>query len=154
MITKSRHEIIKRTMDNLNIISRHNNSNGQYDVTQLINSFLMTILQNWDDLKDKWPHLPKGHIKWPGINSGHLQPHQSVGKMRDALAHGNFVYEGPEGADIEYVSMWTCQDKITVDWHMKISVSDMRSMLECFVAIAETCQLEPRVAKVTGQKCR
>ncbi len=55
MMTKARKEIIERTMANLDLVDNLKKNQGPgckaappYEVTQLVNSFLMTLLQNWD----------------------------------------------------------------------------------------------------------
>lgn len=153
MMTKSRKEIIERTMTNLRCVDER--AAAPYEVTQLVNSFLMTLLQNWDDLESGWPHLSSEQVKWPKVQSSerNQQPKQCVGKIRDALAHGCFVFRGPDGGDIESMSMWTCPDRQTVDWDMTISVADMRSMLECFASLAAQQPLKEREKKQKGARC-
>jgi hypothetical protein len=31
-------------------------------VTQLVNSFLMTLLQNWDEIESQWSHLKHSEV--------------------------------------------------------------------------------------------
>jgi len=165
MMTKSRKVIIERTMANLDCINAiktlqatAGKVTAPYDVTQLVNSFLMTLLHNWDELKNGWPQLKQNGVMWPKIQSSKPnQPaQQCVGKIRNALAHGCFVFEGPEDGEIAALHLWICRppDYKEVEWHAEISVSDMRQMLDCFVQLAEANDLPPRAAKRKGQSCQ
>ena len=64
--SQSRNEFLKSTMANLAFIDEAFQSKKRvYDVTQLVNSFLMTLLQTWDELEKGWPQLPQGGVVWP-----------------------------------------------------------------------------------------
>ena len=154
MMPKSRKDIIDRTIENLRCVDER--VVAPHEVTQLVNSFLMTLLQNWDDLEPTWSNLSQKDIQWPkaACSDPTLQPRDFIGKIRDALAHGCFVFEGHDGGEIERLSLWTCPDRTTVDWDLTITVNDMRQMLKCFASIAARQPLATREAKQKGQPCK
>jgi hypothetical protein len=122
-----------------------------HEVTQLVNSFLMTLLQNWDESESRWSHLRSGGVQWPKIQSSepNQQPKRCIGKIHDALAHGCFVFEGDDGDEIKGLSLWTCADRNKgVDWSLTLSVEEMRAMLRCFAVLASEQSLNERRKKV------
>jgi hypothetical protein len=160
MIVQTRREVLERTMANFGFIDAAARgatpaSPRVYEVTQLVNSFLMTLLQHWDDIEADWPHLPQAGVTWPRIESEPtLQARQCVGKIRDSLAHGLFVFEENDDGEIAALHMWTCPDQTTVDWHATISIGDMRAMLQCFVELAKRENLPFGHAKRRGDPCQ
>ncbi len=162
MMTKSRKEIIERTMSNLRCVDDIKRGQGDegkesspHEVTQLVNSFLVTVLQNWDELESGWPHIRQGTVNWPKIQSSEpdQQARHCIGKIRDALAHGCFVFEGDDGDRIKELSRWTCPDRKTVDWNLTLKVEEMRAMLECFAEVALEQPLKQRKALRKGEAC-
>lgn len=123
MMPTSRNGIVERTMTNYEFIKQaeaSSPSDGQvkvYEATQLVNSFLMTLLQNWDELENDWPHLAQADLRWPSIKTSksNQQARQCIGKIRDALAHGLFVFEESQSGEIAAMHLWTCADRKTVD---------------------------------------
>lgn len=159
MMVKSRKDILERTMSNLEFIEKAavspalNESAKVYEITQLVNSFLMTLLQNWDELKADWPYLKQAGLKWPSISTSapSQQARQCIGEIRNALAHGLFEFEEGQSGDITALHLWTCSDHETVKWHAEISVEDMRQMLNCFVQLAKQKDLQLRRPRQKGQ---
>lgn len=151
---ESRRDFVRRTLFNLKFIENQAADDGPFEVTQLINSFLLVVLQNWDDLEDQWPHLKKSQ-EWPQFVSSHehWQPHQQVGKFRDAFAHGCFTADVDNAARIGNLRLWTCVDGKTVDWHAIVSVTQMRKMLTCFVVAAEAHLVRGLRGKRLGDPC-
>lgn len=144
---------LSRTVVNLDFAKDKATKDGPYHVTQLVNSFLMTLLFNWDALEgETWSTL--SHNKcWPHIDSSDssMATKDCVGKIRDALAHGLVCFEGEK--EIEKIHVWT-RPKNTpqVDWHATITVQDMRKMLDCFVEAAKRCPITSRQAKRKGDE--
>lgn len=155
MMTKSRNDVLYRTKSNLTFIQGKETKEGPFAVTQLVNSFLMTLLQNWDEMEIEWPHLRQTGVAWPKVCTSEpsLQARQCIGKIRDALAHGCFAFEGPDDGEIEALHLWTCQDRTTVDWDMTITVEDMEKMLQCFIELANRTALREREPKKLGEPC-
>jgi len=161
MMVKSRNDILERTMANYKFIKQTEASSPPdgpakiYEATQLVNSFLMTLLQNWDELEQNWPHFPQAGLRWPSIKTSgsNHQARQCIGKIRDALAHGLFVFEGDQMGKIAAMHLWTCPDGKTVDWHAVISIGEMEQMLKCFVELAGARNLPLPRAKRKGMLC-
>lgn len=138
MMTSSRKEIMRRVRFNLDFIDGRKQGDGPYEVTQLLSSFLMTLHLNWDDLEGKWDQLSQKGIAWPKIEQeGLQQPKQAIHKMRNALAHGLIAFEEDSNGEIAAIHLWTCPDRRTVDWSARLTVLDVRQMLDCFVRAAE-----------------
>ena len=157
MITRSRRTLIRRTLANLQFIDDRQSDDGPFEITQLVNSFLVILLQNWDDLESNWSHIEHAKLKWPTIQSSrpNQQPWQSIGKIRDAMAHGLFVFEEDDSKEICALHVWTCAtpNHETVDWDARITVEAMRQMLECFAMAAQRGVLKPRTARHSGDSC-
>jgi hypothetical protein len=137
MMTASRKVLIERTRCNLEFIKQHATGDGPFEVTQLINSFLLAVMLNWDGLDKQWHRIGRGAVRWPIISQTYQQPQQAIPKIRDALAHGNIAFEELNG-QIGKVHLWTCpRDKTTVDWAAEITIDQLRSMLDCFVSVAK-----------------
>lgn len=155
MITRSRRKLIRRTLVDLQFIDDQQSDDGPFEITQLVNSFLVILLQNWDDLEPDWPQTPQCGLNWPSIecSNPNQQTRQCIGKVRDALAHGLFVFEEDDQHDIYALHLWTCPDRTTVDWHARITIDAMRQMLTCFADAAQRSTLTPRVARKAGEAC-
>ncbi len=160
-VPTSRRDLLHRTNANLDHIEQLVASQREggkdvtaFETTQLVNSFLVTVLQHWDELERDWSQLGRRGLSWPAFT--HTQPPQQsmqcLGKIRDALAHGLFAIEGENG-EIAALHLWTCPDGKNVDWSATISVKHMREILETFVRFAEGRRLPFRPKKVKGDQC-
>jgi len=123
MMPLSSKTILHNTMYNLKFIEeRKDISGGPFEVTQLINSFLMVVLQNLDELKSTWD------CENPSIN---------ITNIRHALAHGNIYFEPDENQEIKAIHLWTSRNRKIVDWDYRLEVEQLRVVLKKFVEFAE-----------------
>jgi hypothetical protein len=138
-------DVMRRTIENLNFVEAHKSQRGPYEVTQLLNSFLGALCHPWEacriDLNAKslseavsegWPAIAKERPR-------DCEP-QSLGDlirlMRNAIAHGNIEFLPGSVGEIRALRIWN-MERDRRNWGALISVSDMRSFLHRFVAIAE-----------------
>jgi hypothetical protein len=159
MFTNDPKELLRRTMKNLAAIEAASDQGAEqnvesYEVTQLVNSFLITVLQNWDEIAPNWAVAING-APGPTISTseGRRPVGECVKRIRDALAHGNMVFEADSKQEIEKVHLWTCSHKQEVDWDAEIEVSEMRKTLIYFVQVAGTLKLTPRTLLRKGAPC-
>ena len=153
MMPKSRGDVMESVKFNLDFINSRKDKRGPFEVTQLLSSFLLTLHLNWDDLEGKWDQLPQHGIVWPRISQDGLQqPRQAMEKLRHALAHGCIAFEGDGSDEIAAVHLWTCRYE-AVDWSAKITVPQIREMLECFMKVASTHLTDLRKPKRVGDPC-
>lgn len=123
MMPLSSKTIVKNTMYNLEFIEENKASDGPFEVTQLINSFLMVVLQNLDDLKSDW------NSENPSID---------ITNIRHALAHGNISFEPDENKEIKTIHLWTClKGAKKVKWDCRLDIEKLRDILEKFVKFVE-----------------
>lgn len=138
-------DIMRRTMQNLEFVEAHAGASGPYEVTQLINSFLGALAHPWERYRDDLAgiSLPAAHVAgWPAIAKERPNDHdpRSLGDlirlMRNALAHGNVEFLPGISTDIHALRLWnTGHGRRT--WGAVLTVADVRSFLERFVALAE-----------------
>lgn len=139
------HDIMRRTMHNLKFVEERAGTNGLYEVTQLINSFLGALAHPWEKYRDDLitMSLATAHnAGWPAIAKDKPTDRdpESLGclvrLMRNALAHGNIEFLPSPSAEIGALRLWnTYRGRGT--WGAIVTVSDMRSFLKSFVALAE-----------------
>jgi len=157
-------DILDRTIANIDCINAMKTLQGEpgktiapFEVTQLLNSFLLTVLQNWDELEAGWCNLPQGNAPWPEVTTseGKQHPKDIIGKLRDALAHGLFTIEGENG-EIDSIHFWTCTppEYKDVNWHATLSLSVIRSILDGFVHVTSRQNLRFKTKKQKGDKCQ
>ncbi|HKH81722.1 MAG TPA: HEPN family nuclease, partial [Methylovirgula sp.] len=121
-------------------------TNGPFEVTQLVNSFLGALVHPWENLRGDLNDLSisdaivKG---WPPIQRERPSDQEptSLGDLirlvRNGVAHGNIEFlPGPQG-DIRALSIWNKDGRGRRTWGTIISTDDMRNLLICFVTIAE-----------------
>lgn len=149
MVPQSREEMIDRTIRNLEFVEHHAEASKLFEVTQLLNSFLLAVLYDWDDIEAEWSSRPQHSICWPDIVVSHknMQVRDCIGKMRDAFAHGLFVVEGDADGVIEVIHFWTCADKTNrqrVDWDATVTVDAAKEILRCLHQHAKLHSLQPK----------
>jgi hypothetical protein len=144
-VPTKRSDLLDRTMANLLIIESiakngtlPSNQTEAFETTQLVNSFLVTLIQHWDALEKEWHRIPQNDIPWPRISTNpNEHPRQYIGKIRDALAHGLFFVDGENGK-ITSMRFWTCPPRSrVVDWDVELTVLQMRQILVCIIIIAK-----------------
>ena len=141
---------MRNTMTNLRFVEEHAESDGLYEVTQLINSFLAALAHPWEEYKDQlnemsiqeavkegWPKLKKERAsdKNPK-NLGDL-----IKLVRNGFAHGNIEFRSDGGNEITHLRFWNIDPYAKPKkrtWGTIASVEDMRLFLFKFVELAET----------------
>jgi hypothetical protein len=138
-------DIMRRTTRNLKFVEVHAGPDGPYEVTQLINSFLGALAHPWETYRNDLAamSLAAAHTAgWPAITEERSTDRgpDSLGDlvrlMRNALAHGNVEFLPGEAADIRALRLWNT-DRNRRTWGAVVTVTDMRSFLVRFVALAE-----------------
>ena len=127
--SQSRNEFLKSTMANLAFIDEAFQSKKRvYDVTQLVNSFLMTF-SALGRTREGLASIAAGWsgVAWPSkISPPNQQARECVERYAMRMAHGNLVCQEGQSGEIAALHLWTCKDGKMVDWHATISVKDMR----------------------------
>jgi hypothetical protein len=134
-------------MFNLRYIEGVRNSDGPYEVTQLVNSFLAALAHPWEELKSnlKCTTLHQAAAEgWPVLKRERpddVEP-TSLGDLlrlvRNSFAHGNIEFLGSGTSEITHLRIWNMTpntDRRT--WGTIASVADMRQFLERFVELAD-----------------
>lgn len=143
---------MKRVERNLAQIRKSSQAGKAFEVTQLLSSFLLTLLYTWDDLCGS--EDVKDHT-WPTIKGlDWANPNDTLRFMRNALAHGNIAFDGKE--KIELIHFWNCpmgnQPKF-VNWEASLTPQDLGDLLSVFCDFANGRDgaLAPRKQK--GDPC-
>jgi HEPN pEK499 p136 len=129
---------MERTMFNLRFVEERKARNGPYEVTQLINSFLGAMAHPWERWKKALKEMDQQQDGWPIIvtEEGYSYTPKSRGDlirlMRNAMAHGDLVFES-KGGEIVALSLWNTLN----DWRARVKVEELHSFLTCFVKLAE-----------------
>jgi hypothetical protein len=139
-------DVIRRTMTNYDFVKAHT-TDGVFEVTQLVNSFLCALIQPWAQHNKQTAPWNLSLIDaeargWPHVSST-VGNTATLGdliiEMRNALAHGHVEYlASPKGADISGLRLTTKQPPLYagVKWQGELSVSDLEQFLTRFAAIA------------------
>ena len=140
MMPRNNNDILKRIIFNLEYIKKNKDVDGPFEVTQLMNSFLMAVIQKWDELKKDW----QGKNRCVDMK-----------KIRDALAHGNISFEADQKKEIAAIHLWTCPlGKDEVDWDYKLDIKQLRNILYEFVDFAKDNDLPNRKPMKKGDVCK
>ena len=108
-------DVMHRTMENLRFVERHAGSQGPFEVTQLINSFLGALAHPGERYKDELSSISLAEAErlgWPLINNERPsdQIPTSLGDqlrlMRNALAHGNIAFHPGSDGEIRALQLW------------------------------------------------
>lgn len=145
--------LIERTEANLIHIelSPKDRVRGPFEVTQLINSFLIAFIHSREYWLDQIPTTPLPIYGWPAIHTEAKYQANApdnlrklVRVIRNALAHGNLeilpdTYQGEiEDRNIGFVRLWnTPPESEVVIWETTITVADLRQLLTLFLPIAK-----------------
>jgi HEPN pEK499 p136 len=150
-------DIMRRTMQNLKFVEAHAGTDGPYEVTQLINSFLGALAHPWERYRHDLSTMPLADAYiagWPAIAKEWQSDREPdsfgdlVRYMRNALSHGNVEFLPGASADISALRLWNI-DRGRRTWGAVVRVADMRSFLLRFVAVAE--ELHEREVKQRQQ---
>ncbi len=140
-------EVMRRTMFNLKFIKKHQDRNGPYEVTQLVNSFLGALAHPWETYRNDLMRLPLSEAErrgWPKVKKEQLSDRDpdSLGDLlrlvRNSFAHGNVQFLPDERNGIQAIRFWNTSPKSGKrTWGAILTVGHLESFLKCFVALAE-----------------
>jgi HEPN pEK499 p136 len=141
-------DVMRRTIENLKFVEKYATSNGPYEVTQLINSFLGALAHPWEALSADLNSLPvtkAAEEGWPVIRKleGNDPPPQTLGKLvavlRHSLAHGNIEFLSDSAGNISALRVRNFDNsRKVIKWGAIIKIFDLRHFLTCFVDLIET----------------
>jgi len=138
-------DIMRRTIENLEFIEEHASTNGPYEVTQLVNSFLGALAHPWEKQRQELNVMSLADAQvagWPNIvkELGSDREPTSLGDLvrlvRNALAHGNIAFLPGKSGDIRALRVWN-NDQGRRTWGAIVTVEHMRAFLLKFVRISE-----------------
>jgi hypothetical protein len=139
-------DIMRRTLRNLAFIEQHASSNGPYEVTQLINSFLGALAHPWEGLKSELNSISIADAKsqgWPIPKDERATDHAPttlgdvIRLLRNGLAHGNISFLPSRQGQIAALHIENRNDRGRRTWGVIITPEDMKQFLERFVALVE-----------------
>ena len=139
------YDIMMRTVYNLKYIEENKDSNGPYETTQLLNSFIGAVAHPWEKYKQELNAitLDEAQVRgWPIIekerpddkdpeNLGDL-----IRLMRNGIAHGNIIPYPDSNMEIRSVLIWNLKPNGTRDWGAVLPVDILRQFLFKFVELA------------------
>ena len=141
--------LLRRTMFNLSFIESSAGSDGPYETTQLVNSFLAGLAHPWekykqelkqktieDAVRDGWPELRKKQDSvYDPKNLGDL-----LRLVRNSFAHGNLEFQSTQGNKITHIRFWNEDPKqdYRPTWGTIASTDDMRKFLTKFAELAKS----------------
>lgn len=144
-------DIMHRTMCNLRYIETRATSDGPYEVTQLINSFLGAFAHPWEEYKPSLckTTLDEAHKRgWPELKNERAEGNgpTSLGDLlrlvRNAFAHGHIRFIPGPNNEIESIQFWNNNRRRSRTWETTLTVSDLRRFLDCFVKLADEIHAE------------
>lgn len=132
-------------MMNLRFVEMHASSDGPYETTQLINSFLCALAHPWEEMKADLMAVPLGHIEalgWPALVSdrGETEPTSlghAIRLLRNGMAHGNIELIGNSVGEIASVRIWNNDKQGYRTWGTRLSILSLRDILIGFTALIE-----------------
>lgn len=141
-------DVMKRTIFNFEFIKKQASSEGPYEITQLINSFLGAMAHPWEQYKNELNNISLTEADkqgWPKINkelSSDKDP-KHLGDLlrliRNGIAHGNIKYFPDEDNEINVLQIWNINHKSKKrDWGTLLTVDLMEIFLYKFVNLAES----------------
>jgi hypothetical protein len=135
--TEPARDLMRRTMVNLRFIEAHQASDGPYEVTQLINSFLGALAHPWERYRTDLQRLPlaeAGRLGWPEMEkelTEDVDPN-SLGDLlrlvRNAFAHGNIEFIPDSSGDIQQIRFWNNNRSGRRTWGAVLTVSGSASI--------------------------
>ena len=141
-------DIMRRTMHNLAFVEQNAASNGPYEVTQLVNSFLGALAHPWQSLRSELNSISIADAKsqhWPIPKEERTTDHAPatlgafIRLLRNGLAHGNisFLSNGERQITELRIENRTRGNKGRRTWGVIITPKDMKQFLTRFVALVE-----------------
>jgi hypothetical protein len=139
-------DIMRRTMVNLAFIEQSARSDGPYEVTQLVNSFLGALAHPWEVMQDDLKSLPLAEATrrgWPALakeRSTDRDP-TSLGDlvrlMRNGFAHGHIEFWPGAKGEIQALRIWNTDRNDRRTWGVIVTVDDARRLLLRFSELIE-----------------
>ncbi|MER9465392.1 HEPN family nuclease [Mesorhizobium sp. M0482] len=140
-------DIMRRSMANLAFVEAHAGSDGPYEVTQLVNTFLGALVHPFEAMRNDLMELPLAEaavLGWPSI--ARERPDDSepaslgglIRLMRNGMAHGNINFLSDGKGQVHSLRVWNTQPKTHArTWGAVVAVQDMRRLLSLFVELIE-----------------
>ena len=141
-------DVMRRTMANLKYVEDHR-SDGLFEVTQLVNSFLCALILPWDTIdrgRAPWSMsiAEAEKLGWPNPKPVADDPTYDrpnslgdlIGEMRNALSHGQAVYIAASGVDDVTGLRFTTHKAPkyqAIKWTADLTTNDVRKFLTKFV---------------------
>lgn len=140
-------DIMRRSMANLEFVEAQAGSNGPYEVTQLVNTFLSALAHPFEAMRDDLIALPlseAARLGWPPITKERPSDRDpaSLGDfirlLRNGFAHGNIEFLGDRKGQIVALRIWNTDPRShSRNWGTILPVADIRRLLELFVDLVE-----------------
>jgi hypothetical protein len=158
-------DVMIRTIWNLDFVNEYRKredcgrSEGPFEVTQLVNSFLGALAHPWERLTEildtmqlteieslQWPEVPNDDEAGKALDTvGDL-----VRLVRNAFAHGNIEFLPNDDNEIRAIRFWNENGQGERTWGSTLDIETLQRFLYCFVKIAEDNEAalcRPRTAK-------
>ncbi|SED78357.1 hypothetical protein SAMN05519104_4356 [Rhizobiales bacterium GAS188] len=139
-------DVMRRTMANLAFIEQSGSSEGPFEVTQLINSFLGALAHPWESLRSELNSMSIADAEsqgWP-IPRAERATDQAPTKfgdlirlLRNGVAHGNISFLPDGKGQIAALRIENRDNQGGRTWGVTITPQNMRRFLERFVALVE-----------------
>jgi len=135
-------DVLTRTRENFLYI----NATGNYEVTQMVGSYLLAFCIIPDDKPPAFFGYPISQAALHGfpplesVDSRSLYKPTCIGQwvaqIRHAIAHAHVRFLSEGTGRIEALEFWTDKWRDKEPWYFKISVTDMELVFERFVCLA------------------
>ncbi|MFT4038726.1 MAG: HEPN family nuclease [Thermomicrobiales bacterium] len=150
------HEVMRRTLLNLDFIAVHKSPAGPYEVTQLVNSFAGAMIYPWEKQRYnalahyKQIDLAEARLKgWPVLEKEldtDVEPanyHVMLGYIRNAFAHGNIEFISNKDV-IGALRIWNCEfrEPKKRNWGAIVTIRDIEVFLMFFCDLASGSQMD------------
>ena len=155
------HEVMQRTMFNLQFVKAHADKAGPFEVVQLMNSFTGAMVHPWEAISKANSQKFRGisitearNRDWPVVEKefeNDVDPssyRELLQWMRNGIAHGNLEFEGESGS-ITRVRIWNERNGRR-HWGAILNVQDMEDFLWLFYDLALGELPRPRSEHLEG----
>ena len=144
-------DLMNRTHDNLTAIDSLEKGNGATEdvtvwaVTQLVNSFSGIVMHPWEAWEEELRKIPfdsEDGRRWPRFEPIETDDEvvttvgQQIRLVRNALAHGNIIFEANDENEISALIIWN-SDPNTKDartWASRVSTDDLKRLIDAMIA--------------------
>src|SRR5262249_19065212 len=146
-------DIMRRTVANLEFVNRHATSEGPFEVTQLINSFLGALAHPWESLKEDLNLISLAEAErqgWP-VPDREKQTDKvpaSFGELlryiRNSVAHGNISFLPDGRGQIAIIRIESRNKSGRRVWGALVTPEKMTGFLKQFAALVEALDRNAR----------